>query len=203
MAESSIHWKFSGYLTLNNIVTVKSGLEVTQDHSNWYCLRNIWSPTSLNWLSLACRGCDYYTDYVRCSRSSSYRLLRPINCQFYIRPTLHYITLPLGSLGAVSYSPSIVTMALYCIISEIKRYIGGKSWSDYFHTLLHSTPPMGGVEVFHAVWYGKLELSGYSMLKNVDGMFSRFDRLKDILPQHSPRCAYLLILLTYYSTYSL
>ena len=92
MAESSIHWKFSGYLTLNNIVTVKSGLEVTQDHSNWYCLRNIWSPTSLNWLSLACRGCDYYTDYVRCSRSSSYRLLRPINCQFYIRPTLHYIT---------------------------------------------------------------------------------------------------------------
>ena len=37
---------------------------------------------------------------------------------------------------------------------------------DYFHTLLHSTPPMGGVEIFHAVCYGKLELSGYSMLKN-------------------------------------
>jgi len=25
-----------GYLTLNNIVTLKSGLEVTQYHSNWY-----------------------------------------------------------------------------------------------------------------------------------------------------------------------
>jgi len=24
------------YLTLNNIVTLKSGLEVIQDHSNWY-----------------------------------------------------------------------------------------------------------------------------------------------------------------------
>jgi len=24
------------YLTLNNIVTLKYGLEVTQDHSNWY-----------------------------------------------------------------------------------------------------------------------------------------------------------------------
>ena len=35
------------------------------------------------------RACDYvYIDYVRRSRCSSYRLLRPINCQTYI--TLHY-----------------------------------------------------------------------------------------------------------------
>jgi len=27
---------FSSYLTLNNIVTLKSGLEVTQGHSKWY-----------------------------------------------------------------------------------------------------------------------------------------------------------------------
>ena len=30
------HVQFLSYLTLNNIVTLKSGLEVTQDHSNWY-----------------------------------------------------------------------------------------------------------------------------------------------------------------------
>ena len=55
-------------------------------------LRNIWNPTSFNCLFRACRACDYvYIDYVRRSRSSSCRLLRPINCQTYI--TLHYITL--------------------------------------------------------------------------------------------------------------
>jgi len=27
------------YLTLNNIVALKSGLGVTQDHSNWYHLK--------------------------------------------------------------------------------------------------------------------------------------------------------------------
>ena len=27
---------FLSYLTLNNIVTLKSGLKVTQGHSNWY-----------------------------------------------------------------------------------------------------------------------------------------------------------------------
>jgi len=42
--------------------------------------RNIWNPTSFNCLSPACRACDYvYIDYVRRSRSSSCRLLRPIN----------------------------------------------------------------------------------------------------------------------------
>jgi len=44
-----------------------------------------WNPTSFNCLFPACRACDYvYIDYVRRSRSSSCRLLRPINCQTYI-----------------------------------------------------------------------------------------------------------------------
>ena len=46
------------------------------------------------------------------------------------------------SLGMVSYSHSI-SIALYCIISEIKRDIGRKSL--FFHTPpLHSTPSLGG-----------------------------------------------------------
>jgi len=44
--------------------------------------------------------------------------------------------------GFVSYSPSIVTVNLSCINSEIKQDIGGK-WR-LFHTPLHSTPPLGG-----------------------------------------------------------
>jgi len=58
------------------------------------------------------------------------------------------------SLGAVSYSPSIVTKALSCINSEIKPDISRKSW--FFHAPLHSVPPLGGSpsEYCHPVWYG-------------------------------------------------
>ena len=46
------------------------------------------------------------------------------------------------SLGALSYLPSIVTMVLSRIISEIKRDIGQKS--SFFIPPLLSTPPLGG-----------------------------------------------------------
>jgi len=46
---------------------------------------------------------------------------------------------PFEGLGTVSYS-HVVTMALPCIVSKIKRDIGRKS--QLFHTLLHTTPPL-------------------------------------------------------------
>jgi len=67
---------------LNNIVTLKSGLEVTQCHSNWYHSK---------------------------------------------------------ALVAVSYSHSVVTMALSCIVCEIQRLIGRKSRNLYTRPV-HSDP---------------------------------------------------------------
>ena len=61
---------------------------------------------------------------------------------------------PFESLGAFSYSPSIVTMALSCISSEIKPNIGRKSW--FFHTSLTFDAPIRGPRR-NIVWYGKLE----------------------------------------------
>ena len=52
---------------------------------------------------------------------------------------------PFESFGAVSYSPSIVTVALSCISSEIKPDIGRKS--SYFHTPLAFDAPVRGVPV--------------------------------------------------------
>jgi len=67
---------------------------------------------------------------------------------------------PLESFGTVSYSPSIVTMVVCCIILEIKRDIGGKS--RFFDTSLHSTSPLRGPHRNIAIPFGveKLEWCG-------------------------------------------
>jgi len=67
---------------------------------------------------------------------------------------------PFERLGVISYSPSIVTMALSCISSEIKLDTGRKSW--FFHTPLHSAPLLGGSPsaYWHPIWYGKTRMVG-------------------------------------------
>jgi len=53
--------------------------------------------------------------------------------------------------SVVSYSHSIVTMALSCIIFEIKRYIGRKSYPSASDAPVSGSP----LEYCHNVWYGK------------------------------------------------
>jgi len=69
--------------------------------------------------------------------------------------------IPFESLGAVTYSPSIVAIPLSCISSDIKPDVGRKSWF-FFHTPLHSTPLLGkfSSEYWHPVWCGKTRMVG-------------------------------------------
>jgi len=61
--------------------------------------------------------------------------------------------------GAISYLLSIVTMALSCIILEIKRDIGQKSW--FFHTPLYLASRLGGSpsEYCYVVWHRKTRMA--------------------------------------------
>ena len=63
---------------------------------------------------------------------------------------------PFERFGAGSYSHSIVTTVVSCIISEIKRDIGRKS--RFFHTPLHSTPPLWGPRQNIAITFGTEKL---------------------------------------------
>ena len=66
---------------------------------------------------------------------------------------------PFESLGAVSYSSSIVTMALSCIICQIKRDIGQNRAFSY--PLAFDAPVRGSPsEYSHAVWCEKTRMVG-------------------------------------------
>jgi len=101
---------------------------------------------------------------------------------------------PFESLGAVSYSPSTVTMALSCIICEI--LVENRA---FFIPPLHSTP-VGGVPSDIAIPFGVVGLPDgkktedmYNRLDEIparDRQTDELDRRTDILPQHSPCYAY-------------
>jgi len=77
-----------------------------------------------------------------------------------------YKPVPFDSLGVVSYSPSIVTMTLSCIICEI--LVENR---DFFNLPLHSTPPLGGSRLNIAIPFGveKLKWWGYPTVKKLWG----------------------------------
>jgi len=118
-------------------VTLKTGLGVVQGHWKWR--RSIdhirffyWSTIvniDLSGTVFELFDAEWYHDLEILVRGHS-RSFKPV---------------PFESLGAVSYSPSIVTMALSCIICEIKRDIGRKWW--FFHTPLAFGAPVRGVPV--------------------------------------------------------
>jgi len=68
---------------------------------------------------------------------------------------------------SVSHSPSIVTMALTCIVSEIKYY-----WSKIAilsYPLAFDTPIRGSLsEYCHNVWYEKTRMEGQGRIQKVE-----------------------------------
>jgi len=84
---------------------------------------------------------------------------------------------PFKSLFAVFYLPSIVTLALSCISSEIKRYFGRKSW--FFHTPVAFNSPFKGFpsECCHPVWCWKTRMVVLSDGEKSEDMYYRLDTI--------------------------
>jgi len=66
---------------------------------------------------------------------------------------------PFESLCMVSYSHSILTIALTCIILEIKRDIGRKS-QFFSYPLAFDALVWGSLSEYCHVWYGKTRMVG-------------------------------------------
>jgi len=103
--------------------------------------------------------------------------------------------MPFASFGTVSYSHPVVTLALSCIISQIKRDIGRKS--RFFHTPAFVGCWGSPSEYSHAVWYGKTRMEwlpdGEVRLTICSVVSIEHlpvtDEQTDNLRQHSPRYA--------------
>ena len=101
---------------------------------------------------------DHTTFYWSVNIALSYTVFQLFDVECGLELTQSFEMLPFESLGAVSYSPSTVTMALFCISSKIKPDIGGKSC--FCHTpAVHSALLLGGPRRITAIPFGveKLE----------------------------------------------
>ena len=105
-------------------VTLKTGLGVVQCHWKW---RRSIDHMTFYWsaiVNIALSGTvfELFQLIWRWMISWPWNLLEPRG------HSRSFKLVPFKSLGMVSYWPSIATMALSCIICNIKRVIGRKSW---------------------------------------------------------------------------
>ena len=127
-------------------VTLKTGIGVVQGHWKWRRsidhIRLSIGPPAVSRTIFKLFDVEWYRDLEIWVRGHS-RSFKPV---------------PFKSLGAVSYSPSIVTIAY--IICEIKWDVGRKSW--FFSYPLAFDVPVRGFpsEYCHPVWYGKTRMVG-------------------------------------------
>ena len=125
---------------------------------------------------------------------------RDASCHWIFRSRSYKLVL-FESFGTVSYVPSIVTMALSCIVCEIKRDIGRKS--RFFLPPAFDVAVRGSLsEYCHTVWSGKTGMVGLPDGENVWCLAVSIDTgvwwtrtdwwtvgWTDILRRHSPRYA--------------
>ena len=147
------------YSVSMNGVTLKSRLGVVQGHWKWR--RSI-----DNVRFLLIRHCNYSTILYQFRVIWRWIISWP---EIWVRGhSRSFKLVPFKSLGAVSYSRSIVTMALSCIICDIWRLIGRKSGNFYIpHEF--SAPSWG--DPVRILWKCllpvKLEWLGYNVAKKL------------------------------------
>ena len=102
---------------------------------------------------------------------------------------------PFESLGAVSYSPSIVTVAISCIVARYSDLLVEDR--EIFIPNLYLAPPQGGdpvgifVKMFDA---NKTSMIGYRMVKkNYDNMLSRFHLIPERHGRTDGQNCYIII----------
>ena len=149
-------------LASKNSVTLKTGLGVVQGHWKW---RRDRPYTTFYWSAIV-------NIAVSATVFEFFDVEWYHDLEIWVRG--HSMSFKIESLGAVSYSPSIVTMAISCISSEIKADIGWKSW--FFFIPLAFDDPVRGVPVgyCHPVWYGKTRMGGGATRwwNNFDDMYN-------------------------------